>query len=144
MRFFFLLIGCLFILSSNTCKKTTREQAAGADSLSLHRSGGFAGFSDYYMIYPDKVLKDNTPHDQEHIYDYPETSKIAAGRALLKNIPDVMWAHNNGDYGTTVADGIDYSITAYVKGEEYSWIIRHDPPEQIQQYAQRINEFFSK
>lgn len=122
----------------------TRKQAAGADSISLHRSGGFAGFSDYYMIYPDRVLKDTTPHNQEYIYDYPESSKIPAGQALLKNIPDQMWVNNNGEYGITVADGIDYSITAYVNGEKYTWLIRHDPPAHVQQYAQRINEFFSK
>jgi hypothetical protein len=143
MRFSILLIASLMVLASATCKQTTSaDNAPVADSIQLSRVGGFAGFSDQYMIHPDRVAKDTGGRDM--VFDFPEPSKIAAGGELLTNIPPRMWKENNTQYGITVADGIDYMVTAYKGKEKYYWVIRHDPPAHIQAYTQKIHDFFAK
>ena len=143
MRLFFVLAGSLLLLSSATCKKTATRAHTAVDSLQLNRLGGFVGFSDHYMIYPGKVLKDTVSRDLVFNFDHPEPSKIAAGKELLSSIPQRMWQENNKQYGITVADGIDYTVTAYKNGDKYYWVIRHDPPAYVQPYTQKIHDFFS-
>ena len=136
-------IAAIIVLASCSSKKTATKTTQLADSIQIHRVGGFAGFSDHYHIANGRVLKaDGKSPSVDFDQELPASSYDKV-KTILAAVPARMYEENNHTYGTTVtADGMEFDVRAFSKGKTYHWIIRHDTPDYVNAFLVKLNEFF--
>jgi hypothetical protein len=145
MRLTLLLIIFAAISHNSSCEKNAAPGGIAADSMQIDRMGGFAGYHDHYLIANGKVMKDSNARDFDASFNLTlPKEKYDMVKGLLSAVPERMAKESGQTYGEMVYDGINYNVTAWYKGNVYRWTIKHNPPDYVQPFTEKLQEAFTK
>jgi hypothetical protein len=145
MRFSLLLVIFAAISHNSSCEKNGASGGITADSMQIDRMGGIAGYSEHYLIANGKVMKDSNTLDFDASYNLTlPKEKYDMVKGLLSAVPERMAKESGQTYGEMVYDGIDYNVTAWYQGKAYRWTIKHDPPDYVQPFTEKLQDAFTK